>query len=257
MGSPVSTLDTLIEPGRLLVFIDDGGTPERPLPNLVRDFALAVAVVIRSDDYPRFLVASAASLASVAPPPSEFHATEVVNPRSGTALREIGLDTRRHLFAEWCSLLAEFGTFLPYAFIGSEQYAEMRRSFTDRGIPVTPSHRESLHHVFLTCMFERVASRSGGEELVVIADNMDSRQNCVVEWSHPRSGAYLGRIHYMPSHLVQGIQLADLLAYLMNRVYHRAHRRRQGRPCPFEDICGATMKQLDLRLHDVLLPEIY
>jgi hypothetical protein len=234
------------EPGHLLVFVDDGGTPSRPIPTLVRDFAVYAAVLIPSDSYSLLVDQAELALRQVAPLAPEFHATEVVNPKRGSPFFGRPVADRVQLIQRWGDLVVRYSRRVPYGYIGADQHRKLQEERPALDVP--RDHHAALRLAFYSAMFKWVRQWSPEGSLIVVEDERNRRTQCSEAVILPTVGALNDSVHYLPSHLAVGIQLADLVAYAINRQFHSRWRKSQGKPMTFD----AAITQLLDRLHGQL-----
>jgi len=214
----------LTHPGRTLVFIDDSGTPEQPLgEDLVRDFKLHAAVVLSSDAYRDFLGKHREFLLRY-PWADEFHTVDVFQGKRGTwgAQNE---ETRRRAFNTMAGHFEQFVKKALYVYVGVDQYKEIMERARDAGT-LHPhnvnwdSHSEGARIVLLKSIVARVGIDSNAWPLVVVEDAEGGRENCREVMFGPQENVFSDAVFRVDSKAVPGLQLADLLAYCLNRLHH-------------------------------------
>jgi hypothetical protein len=237
------------EPGHLLVFVDDGGTPSRPIPTLVRDFAVYAAVLIPSDAYSSLIDHAELTLRQVVPQAPEFHATEVVNPKRDSPFFGRPVADRVQLIERWGDLVVRYAQRVPYGYIGVDQHRQLQEEHPALDVP--SDHHAALRLAFYSAMFKMVRQWHPLGSLIVVEDECNTRRLCSEVVILPRVGALNDSIHYLPSHLTVGLQLADLVAYAVNRQFHSRWRQRQGKHGIFDSALAQLLDRLRGQLYHV------
>lgn len=228
----------LCRPGRILVFIDDTGTSSQPLGrDLVRDYVVHAAIVVRSDDYPSFLLEHS-NLMTCHSGVEEFHTVDVVNGRGQWKGKSIA--TRLDALAAFSDVLERVGQVILHVGIGAEQYAELTSQVDKRLLTPTnwrwKSHSEAARAVLLKTVEARARAVLGALPLIVVEDADNERKNCCEQIFPRESDVYGDGVFRVDSSAVAGVQLADLAAYPLNRAYHVTSRLKQDRsPGPFDE----------------------
>lgn len=246
-------LSALPAPGRLLAFVDDGGTPEKPLADLAGNFHLLCAVLISSENYLKLKAALADKPRQLPRGLHEFHATQIVNPGSSAWQRH---STRQRLdtLALLYELLLQYADQILFGFVSGEQFdAEMRAQ-----LPAELSgikSKEALKKVFFNCLIPYLKTRSSDSAILMDSDRETENQLRIQAVADP-TGLYQSGVLHVDSRWELGIQLADLAAYTFNRLFHVKSRAQKGKLGPFDELIVDTMQKLQPLFCNVLdLPD--
>ncbi|MCX6855657.1 MAG: hypothetical protein NTV80_12225, partial [Verrucomicrobia bacterium] len=157
-----------------LAFVDDGGTPEKPLTDLAGNFHLLCAVMITSEKYLKLKAALAEWPDLLPRGVYEFHATQIVNPgrspwkKHSTRRR---LDTLTLLY----QLLLQYADQILFGFVSGEQFdAEMRAQ-----LPAELSgikSKEALKKVFFNSLIPHLKTRSSDTAILMDSDRETENQ---------------------------------------------------------------------------------
>lgn len=206
----------LLKNDRLLVFMDDSGTPGSNEYPLVKDFMISVAVLLNSDSYQKFLKEAKDSLQPFGD--VEFHTTDVVSGKNDWD--GICITQRLDLIEKWGKMLHEYATFIPYVNIGKRDYEKLASS-DHPNIKELPKQKEGIR----TALFNYILANSKNEcpdkKFIVIHDNYDKTQNMVWHFNNLDKQTKLFRrcIFFQDSKNIMGLQLADLAGYIINRMH--------------------------------------
>src|SRR5258706_8719112 len=219
----------LLDPGRRLVFIDDGGTPAKPLPDLARDFRVLCGVVVRSENYPNVTTRIPTELNRLPAEIREFHTNEVVNPGTRSAWSTISIDRRLALLWLVHALLVEYVDEILYCFVSGEQFeTELRPRLLEAGLAFK-DYKSALRHAFFNALVKCVEKTPG--EVAIIEDASEELSGSIkVQQFVSTYGFYQGGVIIVDSSMVEGLQLADLAAWLFNRLHHVFTPRKASRP---------------------------
>ncbi|NUQ75438.1 MAG: DUF3800 domain-containing protein [Polyangiaceae bacterium] len=213
----------LCRPGRLLVFIDDSGTPEQRLgKDLVRDFKLHAAAIVRSEDY-RLFLRDHRALLSHYDGMKEFHTVDIVNEKHfwegrDPATRRLVLETFGRHFTSAVQLV-------PYVHIGIEQYNECLEKIREMGArPSPPEVRwelqsEGARFVLLKTLIPLIWKTFGNHPLVIVEDGEGALNKHCEHMFSSEADVFGDGVFRVKSEDVPGVQLADLAAYTWNRMH--------------------------------------
>lgn len=168
-------LGGLCDPGRRLVFVDDSGTPGKPLPNLARDFVVMCGICMTSERYQVAKAQLSAALADLGSDFTEFHATEIVNPRSNSPWKRIPSEERIRSLSLLVNVLAESVESILFCYVSGEQYyADLQpRILAVEGPKM--SHKAALQQGFFQGIIDylRPAEQmcSGQREVAIVLDS--------------------------------------------------------------------------------------
>jgi hypothetical protein len=238
-------LEGLCDPGRMLVFVDESGTSGKPLPNLACDFFLMCGVSIPSERYRSVKVELTAALSALSPPIEEFHAAEILNP-SRSEWKSVSPETRLHLLGLLTDLLADNAEFVGLCYVSGEQYPKL---VTAAKKDPKMTYKTALRKVFFDCLIGLF--RTSGQDYAIVADSPKRLRNEIkIQASRYPEGLYEKGVIYADSRHVEGLQLADLAAYMVNRIYHINQRQLDGRLNQFDRIIESALNRV--RLIDLL-----
>lgn len=225
--TPEACAKAVVE-GRRAIFIDDGGTGRHTLPSalLVQDFQLIVAIVLDTEACSRLdaLHDEWLRLARAdAPGVAELHTTDLVNPKNAKSPWSGVSEKRRtyHLQHAYESLPETIET-IHYGYIGGQQYQELlrraRESHPEEALHAHYSdQKRGLARNFYKALAERIIE--AGHEVVVFHDagfHPAWTQEIIFTEDTP---VWKQSIIHVPSHAVAGVQVADLVAWTINRKF--------------------------------------
>jgi hypothetical protein len=243
-------LEDLAMPGRLLAFVDDGGTPGKQIPCLAREFQVMCAVIMPSEAY-RVLCAEMSSRDYLGRRGlDEFHATKIVNP-GDSDWRKVEIAERIEVLQRLYVVLKRYATMIVYGYISGEQLDNELRDQLPPTLKKIKT-KAALKHVFITGLVKSLKAQSADVGIVMDTDvAMEARMN-IRSVSDP-SGIYEKGVIETDSRLVLGVQLADLAAFTFNRFFHANHRETQGNPGPFDRPVVEGFRLLAPLFQDVLM----
>jgi hypothetical protein len=258
MREPLKTgtvLDGLCEIPRALVFVDDGGTPGKPLPTLAGDFHLMVGVVIPSEKYRALSNEMQATLLALRPDLHlrEFHAAEIVNkgPKH-SPWRQCSEVERRSAILFLGEILSRVADCIAYVYASGEQMDErLVRVAKERGVPRV-SCKVAVEKVFLKLVVTHVQRTA--EQVAIVADSREPRNQDIkiMEFTRRHEGLYQNSVIYADSMAVCGLQLADFAAYAINRLFHIRERAKNGRIGPFDELLLDAASRVQKKMVNLL-----
>jgi len=234
-----------------VLYIDDSGTSAGALPEevLVSDFHLMAGVLIPSANHAGVESAHECWLNDAnkvaGQEVDEFHATELVNPKSGTVWHGVSISDRLTLLKTAYRMLIDHAAKVLHLHIGKDQYDDAVQQARDAGCLKErrwQNPRMGLDYVFSKSIGEHVEVDDG--QLVIVHDDDGKNKPRFQPYSGLPSMVWRSGIAYLPSSDLPGLQLADLAAYSLNRVYHAKHRRNQGNISPFDEMVEVYAPQL-------------
>lgn len=177
----------------------------------------------------------------------EFHATEIVNPSSGSPWKDIPFDRRLTAFDLEADLLVAVADDVPYVYVSGEQYyTELAPHLEVAGGPVM-NHKEALKKVFFAALLKHL--RHSGRTPAVVIDSEAALPNAIkIQSIRKPQGFCEGGVIHVESWVEEGLQLADLAAYTLNRVFHVKQRQLDGKS-------GASDRPVEA-LHERLRPKL-
>lgn len=237
---------------RILVFVDESGTPGKPIPVLAGDFRLFCAVLVPSDRYDAAKRSLSRRLRELDAGLREFHAIEIVNPGSKSAWRALSADKRFHVLEFLAAQLVEHAALLAYVYVSGEQFnAELLPRILERG-GAELDHEAVLKDVFFKVLLQFM--RRMGDEMAIIADSPTALPDKIkIQDVRDPTGLYQRGIIYAESWREEGLQLADLAAYTLNRVFHIKQRRADGRASRFDDVIDGLIEELRTKTVNLLM----
>jgi len=244
----------LRQPGLDVAFVDETGTSQKPLTGLAADFVMMCAVVVPSEGYQAVKSAIQDALVDVDQGIREFHATEIVNPDSKSLWKGVPLAKRLKAFDFETALLVDAAESVLYTYISGEQYY---RDFVPRILQAGGTkmdHKAALKKVFFARLPGRM--RHPNRKAAVVLDSEVSLHDAIkIQDIREPEWFYEGGVIHAESWVEEGLQLADLAAYTLNRVFHVKQRRLYGKSGPFDDRIDALYGRLRPKLIDLLARE--
>jgi hypothetical protein len=245
-----NVVDSLTEPGQLLVFCDDTDISGSPQEWLAPNLRILCAVVMTSECYALASAEMKKKLKNLGQ--TEFHATEIVNPKAAAPWKRVPVEERRKALQFLGDLLAKSIAKLYYAHISKGQYEQLKGVAEKYG-SVSVGHKAGLKRVFLLCLFERLEHLgSAGAKKVVILDQDKPHVAPVVEnWP---GGEFLcgGGPIAADSASIPGLQLADTAAFSIGRYLRKREEIAADRGNHFDIIALETIVGLEGRCECIL-----
>lgn len=243
-------LQGLASPGRTLVFIDDSGTPGKPLPELAKDFHLLCGLVISSEGYLRAKAEIASTIDLRVLGVQEFHANEIVNPKQRSAWRAVSCQERLRILSVLFSVIDRHVTSVLHIYISGEQFERNLRHLLPQRLG-NLTVKDALFRVFIKRIHEELTAQSTDIGVVMDAardmpDEMDIHQ-----FADP-TGFYENGLIKVDSRHEPGVQIADLVAYAFNRLPHSRSRAEIGKENEFDKAVNNGMMRIG-RLYQNLL----
>ncbi|NKK74315.1 DUF3800 domain-containing protein [Rhizobium leguminosarum bv. viciae] len=241
---------TLLVPDRVLVFCDDTDIAQQPVETLQPDLRILVAVQLTSNDYgplsrriQSWLKANGAA---------EFHATDIVSGKGAWSTKSVA--ERRAALEFIASSFAELLVRVDALWLPKGSYAAYREEAEKLG-KVSVGFKSGLRRVFLRCLMERLSREALPAVLVVDQDKTQS--NAFVDNSWPE-GAFLvgGGPVTAPSHLVPGLQVADMMAWAVNRYLTKRQLFDSGKQSGFDQVALELVASIPGKLTNVLIESL-
>ncbi|WP_437605677.1 DUF3800 domain-containing protein [Sorangium sp. So ce834] len=222
-------------PGRMLVFIDDSGTPGKPLPDLAADFHFLCGVAMTSDAYAAAKDRILSELLTIGNGIREFHTVEIVNPSKTSPWRGVSLDARQEALVAAIDVLKGAASSILHCFVSGEQYDAELKPRILAAVGRAQSPKNALQHVFFNSLIPFL--QRTGEDVAIVMDSVAPLSNAIrIQAAADPIRLYEGGVIHVDSKDEPGIQLADLTAYMVNRVYHARQRLMEGKKNPFDEI---------------------
>jgi hypothetical protein len=256
-----------------VICIDDGGAGHHELdPSvLVQDFHLFVAVYSSSANYvsltglhEEWLDQARSHLPKNAE--AELHATELANPKRKSVWKNVPMDIRLQLMGKAKEMLAHADQVM-FGYIGEEQYRDLLGLTRTSGKietaiaipnfddPNHPHHRyrdvkPGLELTFYKALVERIRPMS--QTCVLIQDAGRLPADTVENIFKPGSNIWRDSVLHMDSSKVAGLQVADLLAWSINRGAVTKDRILTGKSSsPFCSVAGEIRELIQPKLVEV------
>jgi hypothetical protein len=231
-SSGYEILSGLKQKGRILLFVDESGTLDQPLPNLERDFMVFCGVEIASENYPTVCMRMKRKLSSITSDVKEFHATEIVNPRSGSTWHKAKLQERIDSLMFLKELFCDFCISAPFCYISKDQYQALIKGRVEEEL----RHKEGLKKVFFDKVFQN--KNIVNENYAVIYDSEKKLDDKIkIQRVSLKPGSlYEDGIIIGDSKFFLGLQLVDFAVYVLNRMHHSVHRMRNAKENQFDKV---------------------
>jgi hypothetical protein len=238
--------------GRDLVFVDDTGTSGKPIPVLASDFRLLCAVILPSDRYDAVKRILSLGLRKLDPGLREFHATEIVNPGSRSPWKAVSIAKRLEALGLLGDQLLTHAELVAFVYVSGEQFnAELLPRILERGGPQI-DYKAALADVFFKVLLQFM--RRKGEEMAIVVDSPHPLPNEIkIQGVRDPMGVYQGGIIYSESWREEGLQLADIAAYTLNRAFHIKQRRADGKGNRFDEAIDRLFERLRPKALDLLI----
>jgi hypothetical protein len=225
-------LSGLEQKGRILLFVDESGTSDQPLPNLEKDFMVFCGVEVASEDYSTVCMRMKEKLSSITSDVKEFHAVEIVNPKRNSPWHKATYQERIDSLMLLKKLFCDFCIRAPFCYISKDQYQALIKGSVVEGL----SHKEGLKKVF----FDRVFRNNNivNENYAVIYDSEKKLEDKIkIQRVSLKPGSlYEDGIIIGDSKFFLGLQLVDFAVYVLNRMHHSVHRMRNAKENQFDKV---------------------
>ncbi len=246
---PTMTIDLpeiLLKPDRVLVFCDDTDIAQQPVASLQPDLRILIGVQLMSNDYgtlsekiQSWLEANGAT---------EFHATDIVSGKG--AWKTKSLAERQAALEFVASAFTGHLVRVDALWLAKGSYAAHKEEAEKLG-KVNVGFKGGLRRVFLRCLMERLSTEA--LPAVLVLDQEKAQTNAVVDNSWPE-GAFLvgGGPVTAPSHLVPGLQVADTMAWAVNRYLTKRPLFDSGKQSGFDQVALELIAAIPGKLKNVL-----
>lgn len=207
---PLALSSPLHAPGTTLVFCDDTDIQGQPIPKMRPDLRILAAVQMRSESYGALEaeMATARTMYGV----SEFHATDIATSnRAWTGRSE---EERLEAMTFVAERLAEHGTRVAAVWLPKGEYPKVKKDAEKLG-PVSAGFKHALKRALVRSVVERLANGTRPAMLWLDQDKPGAAPK-VEKWPDATFLTGGGPI-VAPSHLVGGLQLADLAVWSIQR----------------------------------------
>jgi hypothetical protein len=237
------SIDSIIAAGETLVFCDDTYMTQPPQPGYAADIAVLAGLVVPSAKYNDVVPQMTAALKALKVP--EFHATEIVNPKSNTPWHQISTEKRIEAFELMRDCVINATTKAFYLFIPKKQYATLRAEAQKQG-KVDIAHKQGLKKVFIQALLERLQDATG--PVAMILDQDTPLKGYKVERAHGGQFLVGGGPIAVDSATVLGVQLADMYAYCISRYLQKRDKIQQETNSAFDLVAAEVVGQVNLQL---------
>jgi hypothetical protein len=219
-------LRELPAPGRVLAFIDDSGTPGKPMNFWASNYHLQVAVVMRSENYVTVLRRLEQPPYSELPV-KEFHAKEINSPNVKSSWRNVPLAIRLETVSFLAETLRTSSLEILYMELSSEQYEATMRDKLPTEFQ-TLKTKEALELCFYNSLLPYLCKKFS--DVALVADSIfDASRSLRIRMAADPNGIYEGGLIELDSRFAPGVQLSDFAAYLFNRRPHIHSRMVNGK----------------------------
>lgn len=242
-------LSELVVPNRGLAFVDDSGTPQKPIDFWAGDYHVLAAVVIEPEKYTISKKIVEDILANFGM--EELHATEIVSPKKISAWRRVPITERIGVIKQLFEILNSNAIEIPYVEISGEQFEKTMRQKLPKKFEKTKV-KDTLVHVFYDTLVKRMHSRY--ENIAIVADSTKESRNALrilAPVPNPER-IYENGVIETDSKNVIGVQLADFAAYVFNRRPHSVSRIENGKGTEFDVILLSGFKLMRNRYLNLL-----
>ncbi len=209
-ASGMALIDQLAVAGRTLVFCDDTDIAEQPVSTLRPDLRLLVAVQVPSEHYPALDGAMTAALDQYGV--TEFHATDMAT--GNRAWKGRSEEERAAALAFVAEQLSAYARRVGAVWLPKGQFPQIRRDAEQFG-KVGVGFKNGLRRVLIRSVVERLAAGTRPAMLWLDQDSPLAEPK-VEHW--PEATFLVGGGPVVaPSHLVRGLQIADLAIWSVQR----------------------------------------
>lgn len=203
-------VNELAVPGRTLVFCDDTDIAQQPVETLQPDLRILVAVQMRSESYAAMDVALTAALDEFGV--GEFHATDIAT--GNGAWKGRTEEERVSALNVVAGQLATHAARVGAVWLPKGQYPQIRKDAEKLG-KVGVGFKHGLRRVLVRSVVERLAA--GSRPCMLWLDQDSALAGPKVEPWPEATFLVGGGPVVSPSHMVRGLQLADLAIWSVQR----------------------------------------
>jgi hypothetical protein len=245
-----SIVKGLCAPGRIIAFCDETDLTLTPTSTLVGELHLYGGVILRSETYSLLSQNLTGYLADIGQ--VEFHANEIVNPNSKSRWKALDYGARVEALRHVCSVIADSNAIFVYARICKAQYTELLEA--TGGAAEGINYKAAVKQVFLRSVAEYLV---GTTPAVVVIDRDKNTPGPSPVKFQGSASLIGGAAISVNSEEVIGLQIADIVAYVIGRFLRRRDRIAPADPEHYEAFDRVVMEFLGHmhgRLHEVLKP---
>lgn len=254
MTSLHDVFSQLEKPGHTLVFCDETNVTDAPADaEVVPNLRIQCALVIQSDAYIKIAAAMKERLKILGP--TEFHATEIVNPTKSSSWKPISIQNRLDAFDFLKDSILKTTMRILYAFVGPEQYVNELSVAAEKikGESINMGYIAALKTVFLRSLFEQLAPMDSPVTLVFDQDKPQSSPT--IELWPEGNFLFGGGPIAANSADIPGLQLADMIAFSLGRYMRNRKLWQENEPKPFDLIVLELLVNMENKFHCLLNPE--
>jgi hypothetical protein len=182
-------------------------------------------------------------LSSLGSDVTEFHSTEIVNPRKTSPWYNISPYERVGVFEFLAQLVIKFTEKIFYCYISRDQYSEIRKKAPTR---INMNYGPALRRVFLKALITQMA-KSDKTPAIIMHQDRPVEGLRIEPWSGTESFYERGAIS-TPAHLIPGLQLADHAAYTIIRYRLKRDKLIAGKGNPFDEQVAYSLAELSGRV---------
>jgi hypothetical protein len=216
--STVQLREEISRPNRLLIFVDDSGTPGQLNQYLAKDFVIYSAIFMNSDNYHKFSECALNTFKECELTIHEFHTTDMV--QGIKDWENIPITKRLSIIKKWGEFLERYVEIIPHLNIGSEQYNEMMDQAKSQNVNIEKKQKNGLYKAFKIFLYKKLVHYYNNQEIIIIQDEINQKQSCYYVIKNPSNlKIFKNAIFYQNSRGFLGLQLADLAAYIINRMH--------------------------------------
>lgn len=242
--APTSLSDELLVPGRTLVFCDDTEICGQPTTALRPDLRILVAVQIASDCYPVIDQAISAALKQLGV--SEFHATDIASGNGGWAGHSE--EDRVSALTFIADQLEASATRMGAMWLPKAQFPSLKAKAQELG-EVGVGYKHGLKRAFVRSIISRLAI---GTRPAMLWLDQDTPLTAPKRENWPEGDFLIGGGPIAaPSHLVRGLQLADLAAWSIQRFLTKRAGFDDGTASAFDAVAASVVAGFPSGLEDL------
>lgn len=219
MSSSLSEIERqLLRPGQTLVFVDETEFQGQEVSGLAPDLRVVVGLKVTSDHYPEIRSRMVERLEKLGT--SEFHSTEILNPKRNSSWRSVEFSERINAFKLLSNLIEQAEASMRYAWISKNDYSEIRARMqqSEQGVPGLDRNTALKRFALRSLVLEL---REEGRPSAIIVDQDRPRNTIELDRSEDVPWLIGGGVLTSPSHVVHGLQIADALAYGIGRRFRK------------------------------------
>jgi hypothetical protein len=245
-------LEGLCVPRRRLVFVDESETPGKPLPRLAANYRVMCGVSMVSEKYEAVGPLLRSTLQDLGV--DEFHATDIVHPTSESPWRRIRSKRRKRTLSFLQDVLTENADTIFFCYVSGQQYYDQLKPKVLAANGPDLSHKDALYKAFFNGLIPHL-QLAGVPTAILIDSTLPLGDEAIglQRICGPHGLFYEGSVIHIDSRVEVGIQLADFVAYMLNRVHHINQRQIDGRVNAFDEIVMTGVKRMESKFRNLLV----